>query len=61
MVIVLDTQQRCLQFIDQTGFDRILDHGEAVIANPVGVELNVDRIRHFDLPTARWPAPLPAA
>src|SRR6185437_14866132 len=48
----LGSLERRLQPLDQAGFGGMLDHGKAVIANLVGVELNVDLAGHPDLPMA---------
>jgi hypothetical protein len=49
-VLTLDAQQCLLQSFDQFGRSRALDHGISVVADPLGMGLNLGVIKHFDLP-----------
>ena len=45
--------ERVFQSLDQRGIDGALDHGVAVIADTVGMELNVGVAEHFASLAAR--------
>ena len=49
-MLALDAVQRLLQPFDQFGRGRTLDHGISIVADPVGVRLNLGFISICDLP-----------
>ena len=53
IVLALDAQQRLLQSLDQFGRGRALDHGVSVVADPLGMGLNLAR------PSSIVDSPLP--
>jgi hypothetical protein len=50
MMFALDALQRRFQSFDQLGADSLFDDGEAVVANPVRMRLNLRVRQHFALP-----------
>ena len=49
-VLALGALQRLLQSLDQSGIGGALDHRVSVVADLVGMQLNVGVRQHFDLP-----------
>ena len=56
IVLALDAEQCLLQSFDQFGRSCALDHGISIVADPLGVGLNLAIIKHFDLPLSPFEA-----